>query len=153
MHKIIQVGLQTNLLQIIYDGISKLVGSIMAAQILSTNFSSFKNSNNSILNAIAICRQINMSQHFGTAQKHSSWIGNIFANRFRKCMTCPLQNSSEVFKNQYLIIGKTFLLTGSKTHVSGEYEAPATTPAPPTIPLAILSMILPYKFGATITSN
>lgn len=44
-------------------------------------------------------------------------------------------------------------LTGSKTHVSAEYEAPATTPAPPTNPHAILSMMLPYKFGATITSN
>lgn len=44
-------------------------------------------------------------------------------------------------------------LTGSNTHVPEEYEAPATTPAPPTKPHAILSIMLPYKFGATITSN
>lgn len=43
--------------------------------------------------------------------------------------------------------------TGSKTQCLAEYDAPATTPAPPTKPQAILSIILPYKLGATITSN
>lgn len=45
------------------------------------------------------------------------------------------------------------ILTGSKTQASAEYDAPATTPAPPTKPHAILSTMLPYKFGVTITSN
>lgn len=45
------------------------------------------------------------------------------------------------------------LHTGSNTTDSAEYEAPETTPAPPTRPEARLSRILPYKLGMTITSN
>lgn len=45
------------------------------------------------------------------------------------------------------------LHTGSKTTVSGEYDAPATRPAPPTIPANKLSIIEPYKLGVTNTSN
>ncbi|CAG9118699.1 unnamed protein product, partial [Plutella xylostella] len=39
------------------------------------------------------------------------------------------------------------------TAQSALYDAPATTPAPPTNPEAKLSTILPYRLGVTITSN
>ncbi len=43
--------------------------------------------------------------------------------------------------------------TGSKTATSELKLSPGTTPAPPTSPAARLSMMFPYRFGITITSN
>lgn len=91
-----------------------------------------------------------MTQHFSATEQHSSWIGHIFANSFREGMTCTLKTKKLVNPIEKL---RNMQLTGSKTTASAEYDAPATTPAPPTKPEAKLSIMLPYKFGVTMTSN
>lgn len=106
------------LLKIRNDCVSEFVCRILAAQIFGANFPSFQHTIDGIHNGIAVRVQVDVSQQFGAAQQHCRWIGYIFANSFRECVSCALE-SNQIFNGMNHICFFCSL-TGSNTHVSAE---------------------------------
>lgn len=101
------------------DGTCKILSSRLATQILGPDFAVLKYSVESIVDHITVGRQVDVTQHFCTAQEHSSWVGNIFAYGFGKGVTCTLKNKHSLSVN-LKVHGNIKILTGSNTTVSAE---------------------------------
>lgn len=84
---------QVKLLKIRNDCVSEFVRRILAAKIFGANLSCFQHTIDGIINGIAVRVQIYVSQQFGAAQQHRRWIGHIFANSFRECVSRALKSN------------------------------------------------------------
>jgi hypothetical protein len=122
------------------DGSGELVGGGIAAEILCSDLASLQDVVNGIVDLRTVLKQVDVTQHLRGAQQHGTGISDVLADTFSECVTRTLKKF--IF---YLVstVQSEKVLTGSYTTCSDEYEAPLTTPAPPTKPEAMLSMMFP----------
>lgn len=109
---------QVKLLKVCNDCVSEFVRRVLSTKIFGANLSRFQHTINGVIDGIAVRVQVDVSQQFGAAQQHRRWIGHIFANSFRECVSRALKSNPHHQSSSYFKYSE--LLTGSNTQVSAE---------------------------------